>query len=226
MPDRRNGPGTQAQPSTQSQERRSPKFLYFDLGKVLVNFSIGQMCRQISEVSGAAAEQVRQVLFEDQLQKQYELGRIGGREFYEAFCQKTGTRPDYHALEAAASDIFVLNLPVVPLVAQLRQAGFPLGVLSNTCRSHWEHCRRRFRILAEAFDVYALSFEIGACKPERVIFEAAAAQAGVAPEEIFFVDDYADNVAGARAAGLDAVQFTTAAALAEDLRRRGVRFNY
>jgi HAD superfamily hydrolase (TIGR01509 family) len=226
MPNGRNDLGAAALPPGQPGEQQPPKFLYFDLGKVLVDFSVQQMCRQMSAASGAAPEQVWQALFNDQLQKQYELGRISGQEFYETFCQKTGTRPDYHALETAASDIFVLNLAVVPLVAHLRQAGYPLGILSNTCRSHWEHCRRRFRILAEDFDVCALSFEIGACKPEPAIFEAAAAAAGAAADEIFFVDDFAENVAGARAAGLDAVPYTTAAELAADLRKRGVRFNY
>jgi hypothetical protein len=43
---------------------------------------------------------------------------------------------------------------------------------------------------------------------------------------MFFVDDMAEHVAGARAVGFDAVQFTTAAVLATELRQRGIRFNY
>ena len=54
----------------------------------------------------------------------------------------------------------------------------------------------------------------------------AARQAGVAPEEVFYTDDIPKNVEGARAAGFDAVLFTTAAQYAADLRARGVRFNY
>jgi putative hydrolase of the HAD superfamily len=204
----------------------APKFLYFDLGKVLVDFSVERMCRQMSEASGAAPEQVAEALFDDQLQKQAELGEITDREFYEAFCRRTGTRPDFDALLAAASDIFEINAGVIPIAAQLAQAGHRMGILSNTCRSHWEHCRRRYTIVAEAFTVHAMSFEIGACKPDAAMYQAAAEAAGVAPEEIFFVDDIADNVAGAVAAGFDAVQYTTAARLAADLRMRGVRFNY
>ena len=37
------------------------------------------------------------------------------------------------------------------------------------------------------------------------IFETAIRVAGHSPDEIFFVDDRAENVEGARAAGLDAV---------------------
>ena len=69
-------------------------------------------------------------------------------------------------LERAASDIFEMNVSILPLVACLERAGYRLGILSNTCRSHWEHCRRRFRIVAESFSVYALSYEIHAMKPD------------------------------------------------------------
>jgi glucose-1-phosphatase len=203
-----------------------PKFFYFDLGKVLVNFSTDQMVGQIGAVAGITVEETRAALFGNGLMRQHESGRISDREFYEAFCTATGRRPDFDALAAAASEIFELNLPVLPLVAQLRQAGYRLGVLSNTCSTHWEYCRRRYRIVAEGFDVYALSFRIGAVKPEAAIFRAAAELAGVGPEEIFFVDDMAEHVAGARAAGFDAVQFTAAEALAAELRCRGVRCNY
>ena len=151
----------------------APKFVYFDLGKVLVNFDIGRLYRQVGEVAGIDPARVRDVLFEDGLQADYELGKISGEEFHAAFCEETSTRPDYHALERAASDIFELNIGILPVVAHLEEAGYRLGVLSNTCRSHWEHCRRKFCIVAECFPVCALSYEIHAAKPNAAIFRAA-----------------------------------------------------
>ena len=190
---------------------------------MLVNFSVDQMLRQIGAVAGVAAEEVRAAVFGNGLMRQHESGRLSDREFYEAFCAATGRRPDYDALATAASEIFELNRPVLPLVAQLGQAGYRMGILSNTCSLHWEYCRRRYRIVAEQFDVYALSYRIGAVKPEAAIFRAAADLAGVRPEEIFFVDDMAEHVAGARAAGFDAVQFTTAAGAGGGVAKAGSR---
>jgi glucose-1-phosphatase len=202
------------------------KFLYFDLGKVLIDFSVEQMLDQIAAASGIGAPEARAALFGGGLMQQHESGRLSRRQFYEAFCAATGSRADYDALIAAAADIFSVNLPVLPLAAQLHQAGWPMGILSNTCATHWEHCLRHYRIVADGFSVHALSYCIGALKPEAAIFHAAAKLAGVRPEEIFFVDDIAGHVAGARAVGFDAVQFTTAAALAGELRQRGIRCNY
>ena len=204
----------------------APKFLYFDLGKVIVDFDVDQMYRQMGQVAGVDPARVREVVFGNGLQKRYELGQISGRQFHESFCRSTGTQPDYHALELASSDIFQINVGTLPIVAQLRQAGYRMGVLSNTCQSHWDHCFSRYRIVAEAFEIHTLSCRVGACKPDVRIFEAAAESAGLAPEQIFFVDDLPDNVAGARAAGFDAVLYTSASGLAADLRQRSVRFNY
>ena len=202
------------------------KFFYFDLGKVLVDFSVERMLRQVAQVADISEEQARAALFDQGLMRLHETGQLSSREFHERFCEATGRRPGFERLAAAATEIFTLNLPMLPLVAQLRQAGYAMGILSNTCEIHWPYCMAHYRIIAEDFDHYVLSYEVGASKPDAAIFLAAAERAGVRPDEIFFVDDIAGHVAGARAVGFDAVQFTTAEALAGELRRRGVRFNY
>ncbi len=204
----------------------APSFFYFDLGNVLVLFSVERMCRQMAEVAGTGPERVHQLVFDSGLQRQFELGQIGEAEFYDRFCQGLGRCVDRQALVAAACDIFTLNVTVVPVLAGLCQAGYRLGILSNTCPAHWEHCRRRFRLLEEMFSVHALSYRLGAMKPDAAIFRAAAELAHTAPEDIFYTDDVAGHVAGARAVGFDAVPYTDTPSLAAELRRRGVRFNY
>ena len=59
-------------------------------------------------------------------------------------------------------------------------------------------------------------------KPDRAIYDEAVVRAGTSAGEVFFVDDRLDNVVGAQAAGLDAVQFTDAEQLVIDLRQRGI----
>ena len=201
------------------------KFLYFDLGKVLVDFDIQRMLDQIAEVAGINADQVRRVLFDDHLQDEFELGRLTDEEFYEEFCRRTNTRADFQAWAVAASDFFELNTSILPILASLQSTRHRLGVLSNTCRLHWQHCADRYRVIAETFPVYVLSCDIGAAKPDPVIYRVAAQRAGVDPGEIFFVDDLEDNVNGANAAGFDAVQYLSVPQLADDLRGRGIPLN-
>jgi FMN phosphatase YigB (HAD superfamily) len=99
-------------------------------------------------------------------------------------------------------------------------------VLSNTNESHWQYCCRTFGILPDAFDLTVLSFEVHSMKPDSGIYMAAAERAGVEPSRIFFVDDRIENVEAARQLGFDAVQYTSAVALGQALRARGVECNY
>ncbi|MBI3839171.1 MAG: HAD family phosphatase [Planctomycetia bacterium] len=204
-----------------------PRFFYFDLGNVVLNFDHRLAARQMGEVAGVAAEKVWEIVFAGDLELRYEAGEIGDREFYEIFCRQAGTRPDFEALLLAGSAIFTPNTSIFPVVAALNAAGYRLGILSNTCPGHWAYCTDgRYGLMNQSFEVFALSYELGACKPSAKIFQAAAKLAGVAPTEIFFVDDIARNVEGARAVGFDAVQYTTTQALVADLRERGLEFNY
>jgi putative hydrolase of the HAD superfamily len=202
------------------------KFLYFDLGRVVLDFDVDRMACQVGLVAGIPAEVVKATLFGGDLQRRYEAGQISSQAFHEEFCLATGSRPDPAALAEAAGDIFEINLPILPVIAQLHAARWPLGLLSNTCECHWDYCRRRYRFLSDLFATTALSYEIRAVKPDRAIFEAAARMAGCKPQEIFFVDDMPRNVEGARAAGFDAIVYQSARHVADELRARGIRFDY
>jgi putative hydrolase of the HAD superfamily len=210
-----------------------PEILYFDLGNVLLGFSHERMCGQMAEVAGLPAELMREFLFADEgpdcLQWQIEDGRLDLDGYYAQFCARTSTRPDRARLEFAAADIFWPLDENIEFLRQLAAAGNQLGLLSNINPLHWQFVSDgKYPWLQQPgrpgslFNSVVLSYEAGAMKPGRRIYEAAAAKVGAKPSDVFFVDDRAENVAGALAAGLDAVQFVGLAQLRLDLRARGV----
>lgn len=205
-----------------------PAFIYFDLGNVLCFFDRQQEIRQVSQVSGASEDKVRDVLIGPQgILWRYERGEVNDEQFYNEFCRLTGSRPDMAALFEADTNIFVLNTGLLPLVASLEDSQIRLGILSNVCPSHWRFLTDgRYSILPNAFKQFALSFQIGMQKPDEKIYRRATELAGVPPEQIFFIDDMPGNVAAARQQGWDAVQYTSPDALARELLRRGVRSNF
>ncbi len=203
-----------------------PRFLYFDLGNVILDFSVERMLSQMAEVSGLSMETTRAAVFQEGLQRRLESGEISTWEFYDAFRGRTGANPDFEAICQASAAIFEVNVQMLSVVSQLRQVGCRLGILSNTCEVHWRYCLNRFRILSEDFSAFALSYEIKSMKPDRALFEAAVAKTGVGPGDVFFTDDLVENVDGAKQAGLDAVEFRGARALVDALRARGVQLNY
>jgi putative hydrolase of the HAD superfamily len=207
--------------------RTVPRFLYFDVGNVLLKFERERVASQMAAVAGITPQQAWDIVYETELLHEHERGAISTQQFYEQFCEESGTRPDFAALCRAASDIFDLNTPVIPIVAQLKAARNRLGILSNTNETHWGFIGNgRYRVLQTYFEHYVLSHEVKAVKPQARIYHRAVEVVGLDPAELFFVDDREENVAAAQQVGIDAVQFMTAAQLADDLRRRGVRFNY
>ncbi|MHB8901977.1 MAG: HAD family hydrolase, partial [Thermoguttaceae bacterium] len=201
------------------------RFIFFDLGKVLVNFDLNQMLRQVSEVAGVSVECVAAALFDDHWHRNFEMGQFALEEYHRGFCERIGCQPDLARLHRAATEFFELNVSILPVISGLRQTRFPLGILSNTCVTHWDYCCRRFALVRECFPVAVTSYEARLLKPQKEMYDLAARRAGVAPGEIFFTDDLLENVEGARAAGWDAVQFTGARQLASELRTRGVPMN-
>jgi glucose-1-phosphatase len=206
-----------------------PAFIYFDLGNVLCFFSRPQEIRQVSEVSGVPEDKIKDVLLHPQhgILWPYERGELNDEQFHAEFCRLTGSHPDMAALLRADSEIFHFNFELLPLLAHLEDSQIPLGILSNICPPHWRVVTDgRYSIIPNAFKKCALSYQLGAQKPNEKIYRSAAELAGVPPQQILFIDDVADNVAAARNLGWDAVQYTSTDTLEEELLSRGLRCNF
>jgi FMN phosphatase YigB (HAD superfamily) len=91
--------------------------------------------------------------------------------------------------------------------------------VSNTNPLHWDGVLRVARV-DRAVDALALSFEVGAVKPERAIFEAALTRLGTTAGVAAYADDRPDLVDAARSLGLDAFVVDSPATLRSELTRR------
>ncbi|UJA18913.1 HAD-IA family hydrolase [Thermoleophilia bacterium SCSIO 60948] len=91
-----------------------------------------------------------------------------------------------------------------PALERLRAAG-----IRTACVSNWDIALPRVLAragLADLFDVVITSAEAGAAKPDPAPFEIALARLGLEPSEVIHVGDTeAEDLAGARAAGIEAL---------------------
>ena len=83
-------------------------------------------------------------------------------------------------------------------VRAARAAGVRTGLLSNS----WTLAHYDQRLLAELFDAWVISAEVGMRKPDPAIYALAAERMGLPPEVIVFVDDLPGNLKPARALGM------------------------
>jgi len=140
-------------------------------------------------------------------------GRLAGVEFTETQIAEL--------IEADNAMWTQVNQPMVDWALRLQAAGTPTGVLSNLgddltagvlARQHW----------LGGFDYLLWSHTLKLAKPEPAIYRHAAEGFGFAAENILFIEDRADNVAGGIAAGMRVIFYTTQPAFEAEMQALGL----
>ncbi len=184
------------------------KAIIFDVGGVLIRTQSRAGREKWAARLKMDAREFEDFVFNGQSGRQTQLGQ----KTTEAHWDWLG---DYFGLNEAdlaemRRDFFagdVLNKPLVEYIKRLGQAGYRLGLLSNfgdEARYLWTEV---FPFI-QHFDSVVISAEVGLMKPNPKIYHLAAESAGVAPNEALFVDDFMENVEGARQVGMPALHFT------------------
>jgi epoxide hydrolase-like predicted phosphatase len=188
--------------------------LIVDYGGVLTT-DIFASFRKFCEAEGLDPETVRDRFLNDpearRLLEELEVGRMREAEFEPAFA----------ALLEVESGRLIDRLfggmepdeAMIDGVRAARAAGVRTGMLSNS----WGDDRYDREQLAQLFDAWVISGEVGIRKPDPAIYELAAERLGLPPDACVFVDDLPGNLKPARAIGMATVvhRGEAAATLAE-----------
>lgn len=191
--------------------------IFFDLGNVLLFFSLEKMFHQLSECTKIPAHILREGHFHNNhLLQKYETGHLSSEEFYRFLQSKTSHSFSFSEMMFAMSDIFTPNRELWAIVEKLKSQGDRLVLISNINECHFNFAFSHYPIL-KLFDSFILSFEVKACKPEARIFEKAMLES---QGKNFYTDDIPAFVEAGRAAGLDAEIFTNVPTLVTQLQSR------
>lgn len=192
----------------------------FDIGNVLLRWSPRYLFRKV---------------FDDEARMERFLATACGMEwivhtdvvadFSRAVDERAKAFPEFaEALRLFdARWIETLDGPIeenVALLRRLRAAGRPVHALSNFAAEKFALARERFDFL-NVFDACVVSGHVGVAKPDRRIYEILFERAGVAPDELLFVDDSLPNVRAAEALGMPSIHFCEGVDLEAELRARG-----
>ncbi|MEJ0089100.1 MAG: HAD family phosphatase [Limisphaerales bacterium] len=131
---------------------------------------------------------------------QYETGHITRKDFFEAVREAAGFQGSLEEFGGYFGAIFTEISPMVELHAELRRRSIPTYIFSNTNDLAIELIRRDFPFFKN-FDGYIFSYEVKAMKPDAPIYEALEKMAGKRSDEIIYIDDRAENIAGGAARG-------------------------
>ena len=194
------------------------KLFVFDLGNVILPFDNRQIAEKLyarSEAKGlCSSADVFRYLFDlcSGSINAYEEGLSSSLEFFLDVRDRYKLGLDFEEFKDIWNNIFQENLEVNEIIVYLKAKGFPLFLLSNTNELHFAHVIARYPIV-HLMDEWILSFEIGAKKPKRRIYDAIFEKVDVNKDEVFYIDDTEEYVEYARSMGMKGLVFRETADL-------------
>ena len=127
-------------------------------------------------------------------------------------------------LYKAFSDLhgmLIIREYAIPLVRQLKKAGYGVYYLSNYSKKAYDECGESLAFMPY-MDGGMVSFQIGKTKPSPAMFTQFLREYGLRAQECIFVDDTAENVETAAALGFIGLAFASYDQLIAAFREYGV----
>jgi epoxide hydrolase-like predicted phosphatase len=177
----------------------------WDLGGVLVRTEDRTPRTQAAARFGLTYEQLEDLVFNDEVATQAQLGEISGQALWEHAARKLNLSPEERSWLAEAFFAGDVLDPVLIDFTRSLRPSYKTGVISNAwaelprLMEHWQ--------ILDAFDHITGSGDVGVMKPDPRIYRLSLHGLGVEPQEAVFIDDNPANVEGARMVGLHAVRF-------------------
>jgi len=200
------------------------KLFVFDLGNVILPFEHRQIATKLharsTDKTGCSPRQIFDVMFdlEHGLVNPYEEGTMSSRQFFLELKDRFKLDMDLEEFCEVWNPIFTEDQEVSAAIRYLKARGYPLFLLSNTNELHFSYIMEKFPVV-HIFDEWILSFEVGAKKPSRRIYDAVFERMDIRPGEVFYIDDIPRYVEAAGFLGIRGMVFEDAGQLWRTLRR-------
>jgi 2-haloacid dehalogenase len=189
----------------------------FDVGRVLVDWEIRFLYERLIPEGEALDAFVRDIVTPE-----WHFQHDMGRPFAETSAELSAQYPQHAELIAQFGPRFnetnAAAIPGMPeLLAELDSAGVPLFAITNFSGEFFPPFRIKYPEMFDRFRDIVVSGDEKMMKPDAAIYRLALDRFGLTAAESVFIDDNADNIAGAAALGIHAILFTGEPALRAEL---------
>jgi epoxide hydrolase-like predicted phosphatase len=192
------------------------KAVIWDIGGVIARTEDRVPRDQLANELGVTREYLNELFFSGTEGTRTQKGEITTGELIVFIRGQLGLAPDeYTDLEERFFAGDQVDYELVDFIRSLKPK-YQIGIISNA----WPGVDNQLEIwgIRDAFDVIIGSGDIGIMKPDSKIYQLALEKLGVNPEESVFVDDFIENINGARDFGMNGVYFQNTNQAIGDLR--------
>jgi glucose-1-phosphatase len=199
----------------------------FDLGKVILPFEHRQIASKLWQRSKNNRKLTEEEIFQDLFDlkngsvNRYEEGLLSSEEFFLEVRKRYDLALEFEDFSEIWNNIFWDNPEVNEIIIYLKAKGFPIYLLSNTNELHFSYVIERFPIV-HVLDEWILSFEVGAKKPDKRIYDAIFERTDVDRAKILYIDDIDAYVSAARSHGMQGLVYESPDDLWAVLKKNGI----
>ena len=196
--------------------------LLFDLGRVVLDIDFSKAIACWAGHAGCTPETIVARFVRDEAYRHHEVGKISDAAYFDSLRRSLGIGISDAQFLEGWNAIFAGEMPDIAELLPRAARHMPLYAFSNTNRPHVAYFSKAYADLLGHFREMYLSSSIGLRKPDAEAFDHVVSAMGVPASRIVFFDDLAENIEGARAAGLTAVHVRSTADIADALKALGI----
>ena len=153
--------------------------------------------------------------------KGFDKGKITPNQIFTDFKKNLNLKLNFTQFKKIwASCLTGLNKDMEKLLYRLRK-NYKLILLSNTDTIHFEHCRKKYRVL-DIFDDFVLSYKVGYKKPNPLIYLHTIKKAKTSPNKTAYIDDIQSYVRYAGFLGIKGIKYKNIQKLKTDLKKLNI----
>lgn len=194
--------------------------IFFDLGKVLLDFNWAEIVEEIRGNKDVSMDEVLDFLLQDSLLFDFETGKVETDFFLErlrGFLDYSGSVEQF---QMHWNDIFTPMDENIRLMSRLVEK-YNVGLISNINDSHKNWVEEKYPFLQQIpHRIY--SSDVGHRKPDPEIYKIAMSRLGATPAESLFIDDMEENIKSASSIGISTIHVKPDTRLAGKLQELGI----
>ncbi len=198
-----------------------PRLVIFDMDDVLCSYDLGRRLRELAQLAGVTARDVRAALWDSGFEGESDAGGFpDSADYLAGFSARIGRLISEEEWILARRAAMTPDQKVLAIVAAIG-AQSELALYTNNGPLVKKHFSTLFPEAAALFEQTYCSYEFGTKKPDPESYRRLLRACGREAAECWFIDDKKSNIEGAMLAGIDGHHFRSAKALAAAASAKG-----
>lgn len=198
------------------------KALIFDLGKVVFDLSFDRVFQSWASTSGRQADEIKAKFEFDDVFDRFEKDELAPEEFRALLSKRLGLTLTDQEFDAGWCALYLDTYHGIDdLLASLAQR-YQLVALTNTNSIHSPVWQAKYASTLGHFRRVFSSHELKARKPDAAAYQLVLDYLQVPPQQAVFLDDNANNIAGADRLGLQTILVTSYEQMTAELQALGL----